>query len=232
VDPVLWKVPTDGGRPRRAGIRTPSIAFSPDGRMVAYTVSSRCGRVIRIVVRDGRTGDTRRILLAHNDLRGNNQIGSAQLSWAPDDAHLAVAVAPAAAINALSVINALRARTVSFTRRSIPSPCARGNDECLDPAFDVRGRLTLFKWLNVIRRTGEWVIRWHDGRAQRLFRLPGQQSGDVSIAVNRTGNAVLLENSGARHPEIWRWYRGRLSLILRSTPPQVVWSPLWLPRSR
>src|SRR6266702_4174042 len=41
--PVLRKVPTAGGRSRRAGLRTPGIAFSPDGRMVAYTVSSRCG---------------------------------------------------------------------------------------------------------------------------------------------------------------------------------------------
>ncbi len=231
--PVLRKVPTAGGRSRRAGLRTPGIAFSPDGRMVAYTVSSRCGRLVRIVVRNRRTGSTRRILLARNDLRGSNQIGTAQLSWAPDDTHLAVAAAPAAAINGLSVINALRARTVPFARRSVPSPCARGNDECLDPAFDVHGRLTFVKWLNTIRRSGEWVMRWHDGRAHRLFRLPGQQiGGDVSIAVNRTGNAVLLENSGARRPEIWRWNHGHLSLILRSVPPRVVWNPLWLRRSR
>jgi hypothetical protein len=68
VDPVLWKVPVRGGRPRRAGIRTPTIAFSPDGQMVAHTASSDCGRVIRIVVRDRRTGATRRIILARNDL--------------------------------------------------------------------------------------------------------------------------------------------------------------------
>jgi hypothetical protein len=212
VDPVLWKVPAGGGCSRRAGLRTPSIAFSPDGRMVAYTVSSRCGRVIRIVVRDRRTGATRRVLLVRNDLRGNNQIGSAQLSWAPDDAHLAVAVAPAAAINALSVINALRARTVPFTRRSTASSCARGNDECLDPAFDIRGRLTFVKWRNVIRSTGDWVIRWYGSRARRLFRVPGPQVGSaVSIAVDRTGNAVLAEDSGARRPEIWRWNHGHLS---------------------
>ena len=243
VDPILWKVPTGGGRTQRAGVNTPSIAFSPDGRMVAYTVGSRCGRVIRIVVRDRRTGATRRILLARNDLRGNNQVGSAQLSWAPDDAHLAVAVAPAGAINALSVINALRARN-AITAPSIP-PCAGENSVensgCLDPAFDVRGRLTLLRWRDMLsqchrsrcRRSSfaEWVIRWQRGRAEQLFRLPGEQDNSASIAVNRTGNAVLLE-SAIHNPEIWRWSRGRLRLILRSTPRRVVWSPLWLPRRR
>jgi hypothetical protein len=232
VDPVLRKVPAGGGRPRRAGLTTPSIAFSPDGRMLAYTASSDCGRVIRIVVRNRQTGSTRRIILAHNDLRGNNQIGSAQLSWAPDDAHLAVAVAPAAAINTLSVINALRARNAS-TARSIP-PCAGENSGCLDPAFDVRGRLTFLEWREaaVTSSFAEWVIRWHRGRAEQLFRLSREQRGGAaSITVNRTGNAVLLEG-GTHYPEIWRWHRGNLTLILRSTPKRVVWRPLWMSRRR
>jgi len=236
VDPVLWRVPARGGRPRRAGIRTPSIAFSPDGRMVAWTASSDCGRVIRIVVRNRRTGATRRIILARNDLAGNNQVGTAQLSWAPDDAHLAVALAPAAAINGLAVINARRARTV-ITARSISSCPVPGYSGCLDPAFDVRGRLTFLKWRAgaVTSSFAEWVIRWHRGRAVRLFRLSGEQSGGgasvASLAVNGTGNAVLLEG-GAHLPEIWRWRRGDLRLILRSTPSRVVWHPLWIPRRR
>ena len=238
VDPVLWKVPAGGGRPRRSGLRTPSIAFSPDGRMVAYTKSSGCGRLLRIVVRNRRTGATRRILLAHNDLRGNNQVGSAQLSWAPDDAHLAVAVAPAAAINGLSVINALRARN-AITARDI-WPCAGDTKKiivgCLNPGFDIHGRLTFLKWRegDTPNSFAEWVVRWHRGRAGKLFRLSGEQSADgsASIAVNRTGNAVLPDG-GQRYPEIWRWYRGPLRLILRSTPGRrVVWNPLWLRGSR
>lgn len=233
ADPALWRVPTGGGRPRRTGIRTPSLAFSPDGRMMAYTASSDCGRVIRIVVRNRRTGATRRIILARNNLRGNNQVSGAQLSWSPDDAHLAVAVAPAAAINALSVINALRART-AITARSIP-PCAGDNSGCLDPAFDLRGRLTFLKWREQAMTSSfaEWIIRWHRGHAVRLFRLSGEQAGggSASIAVDRTGNAVLLKG-GIHLPAIWRWYRGQLRLILRSTASRVTWRPLWIPRRR
>src|SRR6266705_747875 len=54
-EPVLWRVPVRGGRPRQAGLATTSIAFSPDGRMVARTSSKNCGRTVWIVVRNRRT---------------------------------------------------------------------------------------------------------------------------------------------------------------------------------
>ncbi len=229
TDPVLWKVPTGGGRPQRTGIRTPSIAFSTDGRMVAYTASSGCGRVARIVVRDQRTGAIRRILLARNNLSGQPTF-SAQLSWAPDDAHLAVAVAPAAAINTLSVLNARRTAS-AITGRPIP-PCAGASGSgCLDPSFGAGGWLTFLKWREGTATSfAESVIRWQDGRAEQLFPLSPRQSagGGASIAVDRAGNAVLIEG-GMPLPQIWRWYRGNLSLILRSTPKEVLSDPLWLP---
>jgi hypothetical protein len=229
TDPVLWKVPTGGGRPERAGLRTPSIAFSTDGRMVAYTASSDCGRVARIVVRDRRTGAIRRILLARNDLSGQPTF-SAQLSWAPDDAHLAVAVAPAAAINTLSVLNARRATSAITARQILPCP-GTGGSGCLDPSFGAGGRLTFLKWQEgTVTSFAEWVIRWQHSRAEQLFPIPPRQAegGGASIAVDRAGNAVLIEG-GMPLPEIWRWYRGHLSLILRSTPNEVLSNPLWLP---
>lgn len=72
-------------------------------------------------------------------------------------------------------------------------------------------------------------MRWHEGRAIRLLRLSREQGADAtaSIAVDRAGNAVLLEG-GLRLPEIWRWSGGRLQLVLTSTPQMVVTSPLWL----
>jgi hypothetical protein len=145
-------------------------------------------------------------------------------------------VAPAAAINGLSVINALRARTV-ITARSITSCPVPGYSGCLDPAFDVRGRLTFLKWRAgaVSSSFAEWVLRWHRGKAVRLIRLSGKLSGGgasvASLAVNRTGNAVLLEG-GTHLPEIWHWRRGNLRFILRSTPERVAWHPLWIPRRR
>ena len=227
AEPVLWQVRVHGGRPRRSGINTTSIAFSPDGRMVARTWSSNCGRTVWILVRDRRTGSTRRILLARNALTSNNPIFSARLSWAPDDRHLAVAVSPAAAINALAVIDARRATGIS-TAPTI-RPCAGRNDECLDPGFDIRGRLTFLKWRNQLTGVPEWVLRWHQGRVIRLFRLSRNQSAGATagIAANRAGTAVLLEG-GLRGPQIWRWSGGHLEVVLRSTPQRVVTSPLWL----
>jgi len=226
-EPVLWRVPVRGGRPRQAGLATTSIAFSPDGRMVARTSSKNCGRTVWIVVRNRRTGATRRIVLARNAPDSNNPIFSAQLSWAPDDRHLAVAVAPAAAINALFVINARR--TTSISAAPPIRPCARENDECLDPGFDVRGRLTFLKWRNELTGHVERVMRWHEGRAIQLFRLSRDQSAGApaSIAADRTGNAVLLAG-GLRHPGIWRWSSGHLQLVRRSTRQLAVASPLWL----
>jgi DNA-binding beta-propeller fold protein YncE len=227
AEPVLWQVRVHGGRPRRVGINTTSIAFSPDGRMVARTSSNNCGRTVWILVRDRRTGSTRHILLARNALTSNNPIFSAKLSWAPDDRHLAVAVSPAAAINALAVIDARRATGIS----AAPAirPCAGRSDGCLDPGFDIRGRLTFLKWRNQLSSVPEWVLRWHHGRLIRLFRLSRNQSAGApaSIATDRTGTAVLLEG-GLRRPQIWRWSRGHLELVLRSTPQRVVTSPLWL----
>jgi len=227
TEPVLWRVPADGGRPLRAGLSTTSIAFSPDGRMLAYTSSRRCGRTVLIVIRDRRTGAARRIVLVRNRLSGNAPVFSAGLSWAPDDVHLAVAAAPAAAINTLEVINARRA--TDLNRAAEIRPCAGAIAECLDPAFDTRGRLTFLKWLNETGGSPEWLARWNHGHTARLLRLSAEQSAGVSasIAVDRAGNAVLLAG-GLRQPEIWRWSSGGVKLILRSTRQFAVTSPLWV----
>src|SRR5215472_7526807 len=220
TEPVLWRVRASGGRPQRAGIRTTSLAFSPDGRMVAYTVTRRCGATAWIVVRDRRAATSRRILLARNPPTSNNPIFLAQLSWAPDDTRLAVAVMPAAAINVLSLINARHAASLPVTAIR---PCNSQGDGCLDPRFDIRGRLTFLKWRDQASRLAEWVDRWRHRRATRLFLLSPKQSdiGGASIAVDRTGNVILVEG-GLRQHEIWRWSGGRLRPIVRSSRRQIV----------
>jgi DNA-binding beta-propeller fold protein YncE len=228
TEPVLWRVSVRGGRPRRAGVDTTSIAFSPDGRMVARTTTRPCGHTVWIVIRDRRTGTTRRIFLARNPATSNNPVFSARLSWAPDDRHLAVGVSPAAAINSIAVIDALRATAI--TSAPPVGPCAGRSDECLNPSFDVRGRLTFLKWRNEITPPPERIMRWHGGRAVTLLRLSSNQSADftASIAVDRTGHAILLEG-GLRQREIWRWSAGSVRLLLRSRQT-VVTSPVWLGR--
>ncbi len=149
------------------------------------------------------------------------------MSSPADDAHLAVAVAPAAAINTLAVIDARRATDI-MRARPIP-PCAAQNVGCLDPTFDVHGRLTVLNWLEEPGRSAEWVVRWQNGHAIRLLRLSRAVSFNAAIAVDRTGNAILLE-AYLRQPELWRWSGGSLALVRRFARQLVVTSPLWLLR--
>jgi hypothetical protein len=44
AEPRLWRVRVTGGRPERTNIRTTDLAFSPDGKMVAYTSERNCGQ--------------------------------------------------------------------------------------------------------------------------------------------------------------------------------------------
>jgi len=208
-----------------ASIQSPSVICR--GSPPSAATTKTCGQTIWVIIRDRRTGASRRILLWRNVATSNNPVFSAVLSWAPDDRHLAVGISPAAAITSVTVINARRATDAA----SAPpiGPCAGRGDECLDPSFDARGRLTFLKGRNELTATPEWIMRWHGGRAVPLMRLSRNQraGGTASIATDRAGNAVLLEG-GLRHPEIWRWSGGHLRLVLRSTAHMLVVAPLWL----
>ncbi len=230
TEPSLWRVSAGGGRPGKTAFHTTSIAFSPDEQMVAWTWTRRCGRTAWITVRDRPAGVTRRILLARNAPASNNPVFSAHLAWAPDDTHLAVAVAPAAAINAVFVIDARRA--VRLPGRAI-RPCSAPASECADPAYDTRGALTFLRWLNQVRPAPQQVVRWQDRRATVLFRLSRDQSAGFSatIATDASGTAVLVQG-GLRRAEIWRWSAGPADLILRSTPQRIITSPQWEPARR
>jgi hypothetical protein len=229
VEPLLWRVRVAGGRPQRTDIHTTDLAFSPDGRMTAHTSTRKCGQTLVIVVHNQRTGATRTIIAARNDLSGNGPIFFAQLSWAPDDVHLAVAMAPAAAINSLIVINVRRATDITGVQ-SIP-PCAAARSAqvgCLDPGFDRYGGLTFLKWLEKPGSSQEWAVRWRSGHATRIFRLSRATSFDADIAVDHAGNAILLEGYGPLG--LWRWSGGSLRLLRGPGSRPSVYSALWLSR--
>jgi len=230
-EPVLWAVGVSGGR-QRAGINTTSLAFSPDRGMYAYISAKHCGRTLRLVVVNRQSGEKRRIFLTHNTALSMQPTFTAQLSWAPDDVHLAVAMAPTPVINGLAVINAWHAANVA-TAPAMP-PCAGDYLGCLDPVFDAGGRLTFLKWREdpAGASFAEWAIRWHEGRATRLFQLSRTQTSGVlppALAVNRTGSAILLENY-LRYPTIWYWSNGSMRLVMRSSQQLVAADPLWVPR--
>jgi hypothetical protein len=229
VEPVLWRVRVAGGRPQRTQFRTTDLAFSPDGKMTAYTSTRKCGQTLLIVVRNQRTGATRRIVAVHNDLSGNGPVFLAQLSWAPDDVHLAVATAPAAAINSLDVINALRATNI--TRAQPIPPCtAAGSAQvgCLDPGFSRPGSLTFLGWQEGPSKSGEWAQTWRHGTATRLFRLSKTLSFNADIAVDAAGSAILLE--GHDPSELWRWSGGSLTLLRAAGSRLAITGALWLQR--
>lgn len=231
TEPTLWRVSVSGGRPQRTRFHSTSLAFSPDGRMAAYISTGHCGHTLWVVVRNQRTGAARRIFLAHNTTFSQAPTLTAQLSWAPDDVRLAVAVAPAPAIMGLSVVDSRHATNLS-TAPDI-RPCAVDTATvtvgCYDPGFDIHGRLTFLKWRSTLSSFTAWATRWYHGHATALFRLSHEQNngGPVSLPVNRSGSAVLLE-SYLTNPAIWRWSQGFEALIVRSTQQRTVTSPLWL----
>jgi len=224
TQPVLWRVPSDGGRPRRTGLRTGSIAFTPDGRMAACVWTRHCGRTVWIVVRDRRAGTSCRIFLTRNATTSNNAVATAELSWSPDDQYLAVGISPAAAINSVTIVDTRHASAV--VGQPI-RPCAGRGAECLDSAFDSRGALVFLAWRQ--SGTAERMVRWNGHRGTTLFRPSADQSAGfaASIAVDRSGDAILL-SGGMHRLEIWRWTAGRSHMIAQSTPRRTIVNPLWL----
>jgi hypothetical protein len=226
AEPVLWRVRAAGGRPQRTGLRTTEIAFSPDGRMVAYASVRRCGQILLAVVRHRRTGAARTVVLDRNAPTAFAPDFFPLLSWAPDDEHLAVGLSRTPVLSVVYVVNARRATSIL----GLPPirPCAGSITVCLDPAFDVYDRLTFLRFTNQVG-SREYVVRWRPGRVTRLLALTNDQSAGVtaSIATDRSGDAVLIQG-GLDAIKIWRWSAGRPVLVLRSSAAQTAFSPLWL----
>jgi hypothetical protein len=209
----VWRVPVAGGRAQLVQAGTDDYAVSPDGRAVAY-VPREPGpnwRVSEIVVRNLVTGRQNTIVMATNPdgIYTNGPPGISDLTWAPDDTHLAVTYSLSAVITSVLVFDAFTARTVR-DGRTAPAPCTgTGNPTCgdIDPAYLTSGALTY-----VLQRISGGTVRaslveWQAGRLETLLSLP---AGANFISVNAQGQAIWV--TGPPQPEapqtVWRWSGG------------------------
>lgn len=224
TQPVLWRVPAAGGRPRQTGLRTSDIAVSPDGRMTAYVSTLHCGHTVWIVVRDQRAGTSRRIFVTRNTAASSYPFATAQLSWAADDTHLAVSAWLTTAISKLFVVDARHASALPATPIG---PCVQHTVGCKDQSFTAAGALIFLNWRQATP-PAERVVRWQHGSATVLLHLTAAQTAiPGSIAADPAGNAILIQG-GYPKAAIWRWVAGHTVLLIRSAPRRIVTDPLWL----
>jgi hypothetical protein len=211
--PAIWRVRVTGGQAQLVQAGASDYAVSPDGRAAAYVTST--DRTVEIVVRNLATSRRNTIVLATRpDPRSNNWPPEASgLTWAGDDAHLAVQFQLTAAISSVLTFGAFTAATISDGRTG-PPPCpAATHDQCTetDPAYLAGGALTY-----VIQRqsgrgaTQASLVTWQAGQpATTLLSFPvsGQpQSYDMTAP----GQAVWV--SAPARPKgrwtVWRWSGG------------------------
>jgi len=164
----------------------------------------------------GSPPDSSRLLPAYNQ---SAVAGVLSHVWRCDIAH------PRVALKSFAFRSAIAAIAAVLAGRGLGSTPHVG---CLDPAFDRRGRLTFLGWQETASKSGEWVVRWHDGHATRLFRLRRPAAFDAAIAVDQAGNAVLLAGYSSR--QLWRWSGGSLTLLRGPGVQPAVSNPVWLAR--
>jgi len=216
--PAIWRVRATGGGPQLVQAGASDYAVSPDGRAVAYVTST--DRTVDIVVRNLATGRRNTIVLATRpDPRANNWPPEVSgLTWAGDDAHLAVQFQPTAAISTVLSFGAFTAATIRDGQTG-PPPCpAATHDQCAesDPAYLAGGALSY-----VIRRlSGSGAVRtslvtWRAGpSASTLLSFPG---GPPPESYGMTAQGQAIWASGPSRPKgpwtVWRWSGGALVKI-------------------
>lgn len=219
--PCVARLNLDTGEERQLGICATDLAVSADGRMLAYTeVGGRHGLRTSLVIKDRRTGRHRRTLLAQNCKGCNNGIFGADLSWSPDDRHLAVAVYATAAIVSLQVLPAWRGSVA--TAPSVLG-CRRVDPSCRRPVFDDSGALI---FVRQGRRLGLSVVRLVHGILTRLYAFAPRRYGDDPLIDPRT-DAFIWQDTDARGRDrrTHLWFGGvvRQLSAFHAALPDAVW---------
>jgi hypothetical protein len=228
--PATWRVPVTGGPPQLVQAGASDYAVSPDGRVVAYVTST--DRTVEIVARNLATGRRNTIVLATRpDPRTNNWPPEVSgLTWAGDDAHLAVQVQLTAAIGSVLTFGAFTAASISDGRTG-PPPCpAATHDQCTEsgPGYLASGALSYV----IQRLSGSGTVRaslvaWRPGYpATTLLSFPGGPPPQ-SYAITAQGQAIWA--SAPARPKgpwtVWRWSGG--SPVKITTLPALGASPYY-----
>lgn len=211
--PAIWRVRVTGGQAQLVQAGASDYAVSSDGRVVAYVTST--DRTVEIVARNLATGRRNIIVLATRpDPRANNWPPEVSgLTWAGDDAHLAVQFQLTAAIGSVLTFGAFTAASISDGRTG-PPPCpAATHDQCAEsgPGYLAGGTLSYV----VQRLSGSGTVRaslvaWRPGYpATTLLSFPGGPPPQ-SYAITAQGQAIWA--SAPARPKgpwtVWRWSGG------------------------
>jgi hypothetical protein len=210
--PAIWRVRVTGGRAQLVQAGATGYAVSPDGRAVASVISADHGDVIELVARNLVTGRRHTIILATRpDPEANNwPPGVLNLTWAPDDVHLAVQFQLTAAINGVLVFDAFTAATAR-DGRTAPAPCPVSS-ACgeFDPAYLASGALTyVIQRLSGSGAARASLVAWQAGHRTTLLSFPaGMQAQFYDMTAQ--GQAIWVSGpAGPKGPwRIWRWSGG------------------------
>jgi hypothetical protein len=209
---------------------TPS-AVSPDGRVVASVVSADHGDVAELVARNLVTGRQNTIIMATNLSQLLQRPGMSDLTWSPDDTHLAVQFSQTPAINNVLVFDAFTAATLG-DGRTAPAPCpvTEANPGCgeFDPAYVASGALTYVIQQISSSGTASTSLVWWQAVGGRTILL-SFPAGMQTLLYDMTAQGQAIWVNGPPQPKgpwtIWRWSGGAPVKI--STLPKLGVSPYY-----
>ena len=210
--PAIWRVRVTGGRAQLVQAGATGYAVSPDGRAVASVISADHGDALELVARNLVNGRRNTIVMATRpDPEANNwPPGVLDLTWAPDDVHLAVQFQLTAASNSVLVFDAFTAATARDGRTaSAPCPVSSACGE-FDPAYLASGALTyVLQRLSGSGAARASLLAWQAGHRTTLLSFPaGMQTQFYDMTAQ--GQAIWV--NGPARPKgpwkIWRWSSG------------------------
>jgi hypothetical protein len=215
--PSVWRVAEAGGAAQLVQAGATDYAVSQDGRDIAYVTSADHGRVVEVVARNLVSGKRNTIVMATDPCGCYNSFppNIGELSWAPDDAHLAVTYQATAAISSVEVFGAFTGKT-SSDGRTAPAPCKLdGGAQCTEygAGYLADGALTYaVEQLSARGTADDSLYAWQGRTRTALLRSFG-----VALPyLTPQEQAIWVQGPTApKQPwTIWRWTGGAPARIL------------------